>query len=225
MKKPVILLSCGFQSGSLSPQRAVSAYYGTALAACDALSAAFSGGRVETAAERFDGLLLTGGGDLAPSYYGQSAETDTLSIDPARDREELSLLDAFIARGKPVFGICRGVQVLNVYFGGTLLQHMEGHGDGVLHEVRTLPGSRLHQLCGPSLQANSYHHQAVAAVGLGLRVTARAADGVIEGLEHHSLPVFGVQWHPERQTRVTCMDTLDDQDALFAGFAALCAGK
>lgn len=225
MKKPVILLSCGFQSGALSPQRVLSVHYGAALAACGALSVTFAGGRAETATERFDGLLLTGGGDLAPSYYGQSAETDALSIDPARDREELSLLDAFIARGKPVFGICRGVQVLNVYFGGTLIQHMERHGGGALHEVRTLPGSRLRRLCGPSLQTNSYHHQAVAAVGSGLRVTVRADDGIIEGLEHRSLPVFGVQWHPERQTGATCMDTPNDQGALFADFAAMCTGE
>lgn len=222
LKNPVILLSCGNTAGELSPQRILSAYYGAAFAAAGALAAAFTGGAPEAAAGRFDGLVLTGGGDLAPSYYGQSPETDTLAIDPARDQEELALLAAFAARGKPVLGVCRGVQVLNVFFGGTLVQHMEGHGGGVRHTVQALPGSRLRAWCGAAFETNSYHHQAVDVPGRGLRVTARSTDGTAEGLEHRSLPVFGVQWHPERQTAATCMDTPDGQEALFAGFAALC---
>lgn len=222
MKKPVILLSCGFRSGELSPQRVQSIYYGAALATTDALAVFFAGGCPGDAAAQFDGLLLSGGGDLAPSCYGQSAASDKLSISPERDLEELLLLEAFAKLKKPVFGICRGIQVLNVFFGGTLIQHMEGHGTAS-HKVRTLPDSRLRRLCGPTLRANSYHHQAVAAVGKGLRVTARATDGIIEGLEHQSLPIFGVQWHPERQTHATCMDTPDDQRALFCDFAALCS--
>lgn len=223
MRNPVILLSCGFTPGTRSPQRALSVYYGDAFALAGALPVVYAGGEHSDAAMRFDGLVLTGGGDLAPAYYGQIAQTDTLSIDPVRDEEEWSLLQAFTANRKPVLGICRGMQTINVFFGGTLAQHIEGHDS--VHPVHTLPCSRLEAFCGQIFAANSYHHQAVAAVGDSLRVTARAADGVPEGLEHATLPVLGVQWHPERQSRATCMDTPQAQDGLFAGFTALCAGR
>lgn len=224
MKKPVILITSGFSQGELSPQRTFSSYYGNALSAEGALAVGCCGSAPSAAANQFDGLLLSGGADIAPSYYGQHATTDTLSIDRRRDEEEFSILDAFVALKKPVFAICRGIQLLNVYFGGTLIQDMQGH-DGINHEVHLLPDSRLHRLFGSSIQTNSYHHQAIDAVGNDLRVTARARDGIVEAVEHHTLPIFGVQWHPERQTSATCMDAPDDQGNLFAAFLALCGGK
>lgn len=104
--------------------------------------------------------------------------------------------------------------MLNVAFGGDLIQHIDNH-DGEPHPVRAEPGSLVHKLCGAEFSANSFHHQAVGRVGNGLRVTARAADGTVEAIEHESLPVYGVQWHPERMIEGLVMDTDADHTALF----------
>ena len=145
-------------------------------------------------------LLLPGGGDLEPWRYGQE-NTASRDLEPERDREELALLAKFLAAGKPVLGICRGMQAVNVFFGGTLTQDLPGHDavDGAdrLHGVRTAP-SPLRQFCGAACVVNSAHHQAVDRVGTGLRPVQWAADGVIEALCHETLPVWAVQWHPER---------------------------
>lgn len=155
-----------------------------------------------------DALVITGGKDIDPCAYGQVPHPAT--DEPGRDRDawEFALLDAALRRGLPVLGICRGAQVLNVAFGGTLHQHLpdvighSGHraGNAVFTTlpVRTVPGTRLSALMGESCQARCYHHQAIAQVGDGLVVSAWDADGVVEALE---LPggnfVLAVQWHPE----------------------------
>lgn len=213
---PVILLSCGTQTGALSAQRRLSALYGEALAHAGLASAAFTGGSARALAARFDGLVLTGGGDLTPALFGQAPDPRSAPPDPRRDAEELALTAAFCAARKPVLGVCRGIQVLAVYFGGDLIQHLDGHADGAVHTVSAVPGSTLHTLFGASFPVNSYHHQAVRAPGPVLRVTARAADGTVEGLEHPRLPVIGVQWHPERMVHGLCEDTPCDQGPLFA---------
>ena len=147
-----------------------------------------------------DLLLLPGGGDVHPRFYGQQINGST-DIDAARDGRELALVDEFLRAGKPVVGICRGLQLLNVYFGGTLRQHIEGHSqiDGVdrLHAINTAPGL-LRTLYGARFTVNSAHHQAVGTLGEELQVLACAPDGTVEAIAHESLPVFAVQWHPER---------------------------
>lgn len=153
--------------------------------------------------ESCDGLLLAGGGDMDPAYYGQSP-AGAYPPDRDRDAQELELLDSFAAAGKPVLGICRGVQVLNVYFGGTLIQDLPGHNqiDGTdrLHTVTAEPGCFLEKLYGVCSVVNSAHHQAIDRPGDGLRILQRADDGVTEALAHTVFPMFGVQWHPERLT-------------------------
>ncbi len=164
-----------------------------------------AGGRAvfgrEVLAERWDALLLPGGGDLEPWRYGQE-NTASCGLEPERDEAELRLLGAFIAAGKPVLGICRGLQVVNVFFGGTLLQDVGGHGaaEGTdrLHAVRTAP-SPLGRLA-EGLLVNSAHHQAADRLGSGLEAAQWTGDGVVEGLFHRRLPVWAVQWHPERLT-------------------------
>jgi len=145
-----------------------------------------------------DGLLLPGGGDLEPWRYGQE-NAASHGLEPRRDREELELLDWFTARRKPVLGICRGMQVINVYFGGTLAQdipgHSQSHGQDRFHRVHTVP-SPLKEVCGEIV--NSAHHQAVDCLGSGLEAVQWAPDGVVEALCHRRIPVWGVQWHPER---------------------------
>ena len=147
-----------------------------------------------------DLLLMPGGGDVHPRFYGR-AIGGAADIDEARDRRELALVDEFLRVGKPVVGICRGLQLLNVYFGGTLHQHILGHaqlcGRDRLHVVHAAPGL-LRTLYGACFTVNSAHHQAVETLGDGLQILACAPDGTAEAIAHESLPVFAVQWHPER---------------------------
>jgi len=162
---------------------------------------------------RYDGLLLLGGGDLEPATYGQDPDHTVYEVDVDRDANELALVKAAVASGTPVLAICRGHQVLNVALGGALDQHItdrEGlaeHGkpgveDGAaLREIDIVAGSRLAAAIGTThVTGSCHHHQAVERVGDGLRVVARADDGVIEGIELTDPDgpwVVGVQWHPE----------------------------
>ena len=150
------------------------------------------------------GLLLCGGGDLDPALFGQE-DRGSHPPDPKQDRAELELARAFLQAGKPILGICRGMQVLNVALGGTLCQDLrpelvcfhQGAGD-VYHPIRMEEDSLLWALYGPRAMVNSNHHQAVDRLGEGLRASTWAEGGFPEGLEHESLPVVGVQFHPER---------------------------
>lgn len=150
--------------------------------------------------ERCEALLLPGGGDVEPWRYGAEA-VDCRAAEPVRDEEELRLIEEFLCAGKPILGICRGLQILNIYFGGTLLQNVKGHsaveGRDSLHPSRIAP-SPLRRLYGDTLRINSAHHQAVDRLGSGLRAVQWAPDGVIEAVVHEALPVWAVQWHPER---------------------------
>lgn len=163
-------------------------------------------------------LLLPGGGDLEPWRYGQH-NAASQGLEPARDAAEFTLLNHFTAARKPVLGICRGMQAINVYFGGTLFQDLSGHsainGADRTHEVFTAP-SYLAKICGERCTVNSAHHQAADALGAGLRAVQWAPGGVIEGLCHCTLPVWGVQWHPERLASGDC------GRRLFSAFLALC---
>jgi putative glutamine amidotransferase len=157
-----------------------------------------------------DGLLVSGGTDVDPALYGQEPAPETERPDPPRDRMELRLLREALQTDLPVLGICRGLQLMNVLHGGTLLQH---HPRQATHRVRTgdrslaahdaiiKPGTRLAEILGPGRCAvNSRHHQAADKVPYQLQVSARATDGIVEALEHKgSSFVVAVQWHPEDQ--------------------------
>lgn len=157
-----------------------------------------------------DGVLFTGGADLDPARYGQQWHPMAQRIDPRRERWELALLAEAERRKMPVLGICLGCQLINVHRGGSLVQFLPDvpgaleHrkiGEVVLrHDVAIEADSVLSRGVGKTqLSVNTYHKQAVHLAGRGLRVVARAADGVIEAVEDATLPLFlGVQWHPER---------------------------
>jgi putative glutamine amidotransferase len=154
-------------------------------------------------AGRLDGLLLSGGTDIDPARYGAVAETDLYVPEPERDAAELGLLEVAIAADLPVLGICRGLQLLNVWAGGTLHQDVPGHArydvapSDAVDEVVMVPGTLMETLYGSRRRVNSLHHQAVDQVGAGWVVTARSADGLVEALEWPGHDVVGVQWHPE----------------------------
>lgn len=171
------------------------------------------------------GLLVPGGGDMDPALYGQ-ADAGSISPDPALDRRELALIRQFAEAGLPILGICRGAQLLNAAFGGTLIQDLPGHskenGTDRLHPIRAASGSRLARLYGERFTVNSAHHQAAGRIGRGFGVTARAADGVVEAMEHRTLPILAVQFHPERLTGALRREGAVDGAKIFDLFLSLC---
>jgi len=158
--------------------------------------------------EMIDALILTGGGDVDPHAYGEDPDPTVGGVNPIRDESERALLAAALAADLPVLAICRGLQVLNVELGGTLIQNLPDVTGNLTHRsaplvfgevaVSTESDTRVNEVFGPNPTVLCSHHQAVDQLGRGLIATARAADGVIEAVELPSARfVLGVQWHPE----------------------------
>ena len=163
---------------------------------------------VEETLDALDGILFSGGADLDPDVYGAEAHSETNGVRPERDRAELVLLEAALARDMPVLAVCRGVQVMNVARGGDLVQHLpdivgsESHrevkGAFSEHPVRIDDNSKLGAVLGDRAPVKSSHHQGLGRVGEGLREVAWADDGTIEGVEDPGRRfALGVLWHPE----------------------------
>jgi gamma-glutamyl-gamma-aminobutyrate hydrolase PuuD len=197
------------------------------------LDATSTAARRRTAFAAMDGLLLSGGADVDPTRYGQPAD-GALGVEADRDALEEEAWAVAVARRRPVLGLCRGMQAINVFSGGTLLQHVPGHagaafghGPAASHQIRLEPGSRLAGWVGgrPTLEVNSYHHQGIRPADLasGLVPSAwavSAAGPLVEGLEAaDGRFVVGVQCHPERTE-----STPADFEGLFAAFVEACRG-
>lgn len=172
------------------------------------------------------GLVLPGGGDIDPALYG-AENCGSKDIDRPLDEAQLRVLDAFLREGKPVLGICKGCQLLNIRFGGGLIQHLAvsdthawSEGDRV-HLCRSFPGTVMEKLYGREYAVNSLHHQALAAIGEGFSVTSAAPDGTVESIEHETLPLLGVQWHPERMCFAKARPDTVDGAAVFAWFRGM----
>ena len=184
----------------------------------------------EPEVQNFAGLILCGGGDLDPACFGQP-DQGSRDVDRRRDEVELALVARFLEANRPILGICRGMQVLNVALGGDLIQDLpaplraghtsDGQGD-LLHPVIFSPGTVLAQLYPRPCLVNSAHHQAVSRLGRGLRPAALSEDGCVEGLVHASLPLWGVQWHPERLCLAHARPEAADGMRLFRFFLAAC---
>lgn len=189
-----------------------------------------NGGDVAEVVSRVGGLVLTGGGDLNPALYGEPLHPKAYPPEDDRDATELAMIAAARAARLPTLAICRGIQALNVALGGSLIQDIasqvdteiehdaQGNRNKRIHEVVVEPGTRLAKAVEASrITVNSLHHQAVATIAPGLRVSARSPDGVIEGLETtDDWWVLAVQWHPEE------MDKAEERwdRGLFRAFAA-----
>lgn len=174
--------------------------------------------------EHLDALCLSGGPDLHPSLYDAEPDATLGPTDVDMDRAELSLARAALEQGLPVLGICRGHELLNVVYGGTLVQDVPGHrqtepGRTATHGVRIEPDSRLAACLGATAgRVNSFHHQAIDRLGRGLRAVAWSDDGLVEGVEDPAAPwVLGVQWHAEGLVGAP------DQGELFRCFVAAAA--
>jgi putative glutamine amidotransferase len=158
--------------------------------------------------ERLDGIVFSGGADLDPALYGAERDAELGQLEHDRDEWEMTLFMAARAVSMPILAICRGFQLVNVAFGGTLTQHVDidegaGHpqwnvdGRKTTHEVNVVEGTLASKILPASWSVNSLHHQTVSDVGAGLIVSARATDGVVEGLETPEGDLVAVQWHPE----------------------------
>ena len=229
--RPLICISADLKPLASDARRRVTELqntYADAVYRAGGLPVPTCGTAAEELAELCDGLLLSGGVDLDPALYGEEILNDTVQIHRERDDFELSLFRSFFDAGKPIFGICRGCQLINVALGGTLYQDLVAqkglvHFDPELrHEVRASEGSLLCRLFGERFLTNSTHHQAVKVVADGLRITARSSEGIVEALEHESRPIFATQFHPERLTGVLWDDRTPDFLPLFEYFLTLC---
>ena len=196
-------------------------------------------GAPEEILEPFDGLLLVGGGDVDPARYGGTSNEHVYGVEPDRDEAEIALLHAAERIALPTLCVCRGMQVMNVAYGGTLLGHLPDlpdllvhgvpvEGTQTIHPVAVEPGSRLSaETKSGSLDAVSHHHQAIDRLGEGLAVTGRTGDGVIEAIERivpdqdpHAPWMLGVQWHPEESA-----ERDPAQQSLFDGLTRLAANR
>lgn len=175
-----------------------------------------------------DGLILCGGVDVDPTLYNEDIN-GAIDINRQLDLHEMMLLRTFVDAGKPVLGICRGSQLINVFFGGSLHQHLfstilhrSGSNLAREHEVESASGSIMDSLYGKRSVVNSIHHQAIKKLGKGLISTQMSDDGIIEAYEHESLPILAVQWHPERLVKVEARRHAVDGTLLFKRFIDMC---
>lgn len=224
MKKPLILVTVSTERMDDTPIVRLNREYVNALVKAGGVPVPVTNrfGLDELIAHA-DGLLLSGGVDVDPCRYGQQKLSDTVCVDRDRDELELALIQKYWQTGKPALAICRGLQVLNVAFGGSLIQDIpswcgENHA-GTSHEVQVAAGSLLHALTKKdALQVNSYHHQCVpmdklAAPFVPTATWAGAGVRIVEAFEQPGYPLLAVQWHPERAYRDPA--ALADMDPLF----------
>ncbi|WLV24611.1 gamma-glutamyl-gamma-aminobutyrate hydrolase family protein [Aciduricibacillus chroicocephali] len=168
---------------------------------------------ISSQAEHIDGLLLTGGVDINPLFYGEEPEQGLSTISPERDEFDITLFRTVMNLGKPVFAICRGIHVVNVALGGTLFQDLKSEPtthvkheqssepQAISHTVYFEESSYFHGLFGERALTNSFHHQAIRKLAGGIKAVGHAADGVIEAIQNDDRSIVGVQWHPERLAR------------------------
>lgn len=175
----------------------------------------------------YDGLILSGGSDIHPNYYNENIN-GAVNIDEQRDIAEFNLFNEFVKTGKPILGICRGHQLINIALGGSLHQDIEtsdehkriNNTDNV-HSIETVENSLISRLYGKHFSVNSAHHQAVKQLGKNLKATA-FHNKILEAFEHETLPIFGFQFHPERMTLSYESDNYVNGKDIFKYFTELC---
>lgn len=239
---PRVALTTSFEPAGGSHGRAQIVLYANYVAALEEvglapvlLTPAHGKASITALLDACDGLVLSGGGDIDPARYGETPSATLDSVSAERDEAEFTALTIALERELPVFGICRGIQVLNVQLGGTLHQDLDteraaNHPQSPswssrAHDVDVIDDTRLREIVGAArISVNSFHHQAVRQVAPRLRVSACAEDGVIEAVEMDDYPwCLGVQWHPER--RAADSGPADPDRRLFEAFARAVARR
>ena len=228
--KPLICISSDMKKMESDPRRLITETYQTysdAVFYAGGIPMITCGRCAEEMADLCDGLLITGGPDLEPEVYGGGAGGEGGGGGGGRGGWEGALFQAFLDRGKPILGICRGCQFINAVMGGTLYQDLvEQKGwvhfnAQIRHEVYAEEGSALYRLFGPKFRTNSTHHQAVKDLAPGFHVTARSVEGIVEAYEHDTLPILATQFHPERLTGILWDDRTPDFRPWFEYFVEL----
>lgn len=168
---------------------------------------------IKSQIKNMDALVISGGYDVNPLLYGEEPIQQQGFLCPERDEYDIKVIKAALELNKPILGVCRGLQILNVTLGGTLhqdtsqaegsyIKHQQSsRPDVASHTVDVVKGTRLHDILGKSILTNSFHHQAVKEVAPGFKISARAKDGVIEAIEKEDGFVIAVQWHPEMMAK------------------------
>lgn len=212
MKKKVIGISCGEKTDSFLPLQYVPTDYVEAVKIAGGIPLLIPFGNkkeIEDVLELCDGVIITGGADVNPMLYGEVWHQTQGEADGARDAFDLQLIKSAFEKEIPIFGICRGCQIINVAFGGSLYQDNTEAGAHVgvhrqnnrkaypSHTIQIEEGSFLFDVCGKTYPVNSFHHQSVKKVGDGLKVVATAPDGIVEAIQHESKFVWACQFHPE----------------------------
>jgi len=237
--RPLVALTTSFDLRAGSHGRPQVVLYGAYVAALDAaglaavlVSPSHSLDSIESLVAHCSGLVLSGGGDIDPRRYGEEPGPGLDSVSAERDEAESRALNAAMERGMPIFGICRGIQLMNVCFGGSLYQDIdrdrpmpsvahqqEGPWSARSHHVTIHEQSLLRRIVGePEIQINSFHHQAIKDVAPSLAVTAVAEDGLVEAVEMREYPWgLAVQWHPERHE--ASAPNTDPDRRLFVAYA------
>jgi putative glutamine amidotransferase len=235
MRRPLIGITCGQRGIQAAPFYGVRPTYIGSVAKAGGLPILIASNvdqeTLRSIYERVDGVLLSGGGDIQPALYGMDASNHVHEADRGRDVAEINVVRWAAADDKPLFGICRGCQVINVALGGTLyrdiraeypgyngIEHAQGNKfprDYLAHTVSVEPTTHLATVIGePRPPVNSLHHQGLRDIGPGLIVSAHAEDGLAEGIEIAGTHFFvGVQWHPEE-----LYDASEPMRRLFAAF-------
>ena len=232
--KPVIGLSCSYEKDDANHRIFLNHSYLDAIRRFGGIPVVLpseaNADELEYLASQCDGILFTGGMDIEPGLYGEEKWNDTVATTPDRDRSETLLFRLAQERQLPILGICRGLQMMNVHFGGTLYQdiptqapsdmtHSMASGTpGTCHNCVLTPSSPLHSLMGrDEIPVNSFHHQAIKDVAPGFAVMGRCGDGIVEAIWHPQKRfVWAVQWHPEQLLEE------DSSIQLFRAFISAC---
>lgn len=241
MKKKIILITAGIQNTPRGVRvLSVNGTYMDAVAAAGGIPVMLGNTRLAPEyAEMADGLILTGGESVHPTRYGETfmhladgdptiAHNLKTGCNSVRDEMEFAAFEAFFEKKKPILGICRGHQLVNAATEGANMlnfprKHAVEHSEGIAHEVLAQPDSVLGRLYGERFLVNSFHRDCASSVGPQVRITAKSPDGIIEAIEHKELPVFGVQFHPERMRGDNPLPALGvDGTKLFEYFVNIC---
>jgi len=200
--------------------------------ALNALGATPSSNLSQKDISSFSGLILPGGGDIHPKFLGLTSSSPYLTnVEQEIDLAQFQLLELFIKAKKPILGICKGMQLLNVHFGGTMISHLSNtavhayNKEDQIHTTINLssPLNPFYKLYGSTMVTNSAHHQAIHVLAKDFSLSQYSNDGVIEGFVHDTLPILGVQWHPERMCfSLTRTDTADGS-LILSYFLKLCS--
>jgi putative glutamine amidotransferase len=233
--KPVILITNGYavdpNNFGVGRYIRIKENYVNAILRAGGVPVLSAHGDADTYARIADGVLFSGGSDINPIHYGEKPYKEDCHYMDDRDEMELAICKSFYELKKPMLGVCRGIQTINVALGGTLVQdipsmvelsaHSQRLFDKPAHYVKSTPGSKMRELFGEEFIVNTHHHQSVKDCAPGLRATVLTDEGVIEAVEHESLPIIAAQWHPERMIGEENFE-MENMMPLFEYFVELC---